>query len=99
LLLAACASGHFVPGENNAVIGSLTVPKRVLNSLQNREADRCVDIFMREDGTFGFEEYRRDHEDGKGWFPLHRYSHQIFDTAERALACAQATVEWMIAPR
>jgi hypothetical protein len=74
------------------------VSNKVLTSLENRTADRCVDIFVRDDGTFGFEEYRRDHEDGKGWFPLHRYSHQVFDTAERALAQAQSTVAWMITP-
>jgi len=28
--------------------------------------DRCVDVFARPDGTFGFEEFRRDPED-MGW--------------------------------
>lgn len=69
--------------------------QRVLNSLQNETQDRCVDIFVRADGTFGFEEYRRDHEDLSGWFPLHRYSHQVFETQERALARARSTIEWM----
>ena len=35
----------------------------VLASHQTPEADRCVDIFSRPDGTFGFEEFRRDPED------------------------------------
>lgn len=74
------------------------MPNKVLASLQNRAADRCVDIFVRDDGTFGFEEYRRDHEDGEGWFPLNRYSQQVFDTAEYALAKAKSTVAWMIVP-
>ena len=74
------------------------MPNKVLKSLQNQAADRCVDIFVRDDGTFGYEEYRRDHEDNRGWFPLHRYSHQIFDTEERALAQAQSTVAWMLVP-
>ena len=53
---------------------------------------------MRDDGTYGYEEYRRDHEDGRGWFPLHRYSHQIFDAEEHALAKAKSTVAWMLEP-
>ena len=69
---------------------------KVLTSLQNSERDRCVDIFVRADGTFGFEEYRRDPEDVSGWFPLHRYSHLVFSTAEDALAQAKSKVEWMI---
>ena len=67
----------------------------VLTSLHNSEADRCVDIFMRDDGTFGFEEYRRDHEDGKGWFPLNRYSNQVFRSQADAIARARMTVQWL----
>ena len=69
---------------------------KVLTSLENSAGDHCVDIFVRADGTFGFEEYRRDPEDVSGWFPLHRYSHQVFSTAEEALAHAKSRVAWMI---
>ena len=68
---------------------------RVLTSLQNETADRCVDIFVREDGTYGYEEYRRDVEDGKGWFPLNRYARQVFPDEAHALAQARATVAWL----
>ena len=71
---------------------------KVLESLHNSTTDRCVDIFVRDDGTFGYEEYRRDHEDGGGWFPLHRYSHQIFDTQAHAVAQAKVTVRWLLKP-
>jgi len=50
---------------------------------------------VRADGTFGFEEYRRDPEDMSGWFPLHRYSHHVFATAEDALAQAKSSAAWM----
>jgi len=50
------------------------MPTRVIASFNNPAGDHCVDIFVRDDGTFGFEEYRRDPEDMRGWFPLHRYS-------------------------
>jgi hypothetical protein len=68
---------------------------KVLTSLENSAGNYCVDIFVRTDGTFGFEEYRRDPEDVSGWFPLHRFSHQVFATAEDALAQAKSRVAWM----
>jgi hypothetical protein len=68
---------------------------RVLTSLENNAADRCVDIFVRADGTFGFEECRRDYEDAGEWFPLDKYSGLIFDTEEAALAEAKARVAWL----
>jgi len=68
---------------------------RVLTSFENDARDRCVDIFVRPDGTFGFEEYRRDPEDGTGWFPLHHYSARVFADKAAALAQAQATVAWL----
>jgi len=72
------------------------VSNRVVTSIENQTGDRCVDIFVRADGTFGFEEYRRDHEDGKGWFPINYYSQQVFDTEEDALAQAKSRVAWMV---
>jgi len=32
----------------------------VLESIENQGHNRCVDIFVRPDGSFGFEEFRRD---------------------------------------
>ena len=69
---------------------------RVVASFNSSGGDLCVDIFVRENGTFGFEEYRREPEDMRGWFPLHRYSNQIFATEQDALAKARTTVAWMI---
>lgn len=70
---------------------------RVVASIGNLEGDHCVDVFVREDGTFGFEEFRRDPEDLRGWFPLHLHSHQVFGTHEEALARAKAVVPWLAA--
>ena len=72
------------------------MPNKVLESLHNSTTDLCVDIFVRDDGTFGYEEYRRDYEDGGGWFPLHRYSHQVFSTHDQALTQAKATIQWLL---
>ena len=54
----------------------IPVALKVITVLANDAGDHCVDVFIRADGNFGFEEYRRDPEDGRGWFPLNRYSHQ-----------------------
>lgn len=35
----------------------------VLTSIETPDRQRCVDLFQRQDGTFGFEELRRDPED------------------------------------
>jgi len=85
------------PNRGVNLFSEMPAPIKVLASLENSAGDHCVDIFARADGTFGFEEYRRDPEDVSGWFSLHRYSHQVFSTAEDALAQAKSRVEWMIA--
>lgn len=71
---------------------------RVVASINNDYGDHCVDIFARDDGTFGFEEFRRDAEDMRGWFPIGRHAHRVFATDEDALAAARATVAWMAGP-
>jgi hypothetical protein len=73
------------------------MPHRVVASFNNPSGDHCVDIFVRDDGTFGFEEHRRDPEDMRGWFPLRRYSSLVLATEQDALARAKATVAWMAA--
>jgi len=84
------------PNREVNLFSEMPAPIKVLSSLENSAGDRCVDIFVRDDGTFGFEEYRKDPEDEIGWFSLHRYSYQVFVTAEDALAQAKSRVEWMI---
>ncbi len=75
------------------------VKPRVLSSIENREADHCVDIFVRDDGAFGFEEYRRDPEDLAGWFPLNRFAHLAFASEAEASAAAVSLVAWLAPPR
>jgi hypothetical protein len=67
----------------------------VLASLENPFGDYCIDVFVREDGTFGFEEFRRDPEDAGGWRSLHRYSGLVFNSRDDALARARACVAWL----
>ncbi|MGE5513985.1 MAG: hypothetical protein ACM31O_22380 [Bacteroidota bacterium] len=67
----------------------------VLASLENCEHDRCVDLFRRPDGTFGFEEFRRDVEDAGAWTPVQYYSGASYASREEALAAARCAVAWL----
>jgi hypothetical protein len=67
----------------------------VFESIENDAHDRCVDLFRRPDGTFGFEEFRRDFEDAGAWTPVQYYSGAIYRSKEEALAAATNAVPWL----
>jgi hypothetical protein len=67
----------------------------VIQSLNMPGDQVCVDLFQRPDGSYGFEEYRRDSEDGRGWFPIGHYAHRIFERIEDAKKDAVASVGWL----
>lgn len=67
----------------------------VLSSTEDAYHERCVDLFERPDGTFGFEEFRRDLEDQGRWIPTAYYSGKAFPTRDAAWASAINTVEWL----
>lgn len=69
----------------------------VLASPSTPGVDRCVDVFVRPDGTFGFEEFRRDPEDMGVWIPIAYYSAGEFETYADALSAARAAVPWLAA--
>jgi hypothetical protein len=68
----------------------------VLESHQTLDAFRCVDVFVRPDGTFGFEEFRRDPEDMGTWTPVAYFSGGVFFSGEEALAAARESVRWLV---
>ena len=68
---------------------------RILRSINGFDAATCVDFFMRPDGSFGFEEFRRDPEDSRGWFPVGGYGAQRFLQEEAAFAAALASIVWL----
>jgi hypothetical protein len=71
----------------------------VMASYENPEANRCVDIFVRADGTWGFEEYRRDPEDGGTWTRTGSFGHAIYGDRDAALHAAASRIEWLEKPR
>jgi hypothetical protein len=68
---------------------------RVLTSHQTPEGDRCVDVFWRPDGSFGFEEFRKDPEDMGAWTPVAYFSGRAFTTEDAARAAAKHVVPWL----
>ena len=68
---------------------------KVSRSIETPEGTRCVDVFERGDGSFGFEEYRREPEDPSGWYQIGFYSDQTFSSEEAALEAARASVAWL----
>ena len=67
----------------------------VVESIENFERDRCVDIFRRPDGSYGFEEFRRDPEDAGAWTPVQYYSHASHASQDEALHSALGSVAWL----
>lgn len=70
-------------------------PWRVVRNFESYDGAYCVDIFVRPDGAYGFEHFRRDVEDGGAWTPIGGYSSRTFESAQIALDSARASVGWM----
>jgi hypothetical protein len=60
------------------------------DSVNNDDHEKCVDIFYRPDGTFGFEEFRRDVEDAGEWTPLGYYSGATYASSVAAYDAAES---------
>ena len=68
---------------------------KVTRSIETQDGGRCVDLYRRPDASFGFEEYRRDPEDGSGWFAIGHHAGAAFPTEAAALAEARRRVAWL----
>lgn len=68
---------------------------KVLRSINRDDGQVCVDIFVRPDGTYGFDEYRRDPEDPRGWYSIGHHADEIFVTQDAAFASARSRIQWL----
>jgi len=68
---------------------------KVVRSINLEGALQCVDIFRRPDGSFGFELYRRDPEDGRGWYPTGFFADASFASEARAIEAACNGIPWL----
>ena len=67
----------------------------VLDSISSEDKQYCVDFFERDDGTFGFEEYRRDSDDYNQWFIIGFFGSLLFPTKKDAVEAAVRYVIWL----
>ena len=67
----------------------------VLASIETDDGAQCVDFFLREDGTYGFEQYRGEYDGPSRWQSLGKYSRLIFASGQEALDAAQQFVPWL----
>ena len=68
---------------------------KVVRSINAHGETICVDIFRRPDGSYGFDEFRRDPEDSRGWFSIGHHAGRVYQTAEAALADARKDIGWL----
>ncbi|MEQ6203841.1 hypothetical protein ABMC88_12365 [Sulfitobacter sp. HNIBRBA2951] len=69
-------------------------PHKVIHSVNLHGDNICVDVFQRADGSFGFDEFRRDAEDGRGWFSIGHHGAQRYATHGEAVQAAIRHVGW-----
>jgi hypothetical protein len=67
----------------------------VLESIENDQHDRCVDLFQRTDGTWGFQEFRRDPEDSGAWTQMAYHAAAIHPSRQAARTAALRAVTWL----
>lgn len=73
----------------------MTHENRVIHSINLDGDNICVDVFVRPDDSYGFDEFRCDPEDGRGWYSIGYHGEGRFDTSDDALAAAKRTVGWL----
>jgi hypothetical protein len=67
----------------------------VVATLHSDDAHRCVKVIKQPDGTYGFQEYRRDPEDAGGWTLVAESSGATLATECQALAAARSSIAWL----
>lgn len=67
----------------------------VVASLESADGWRCIDIVAAPDGTFRWDEWRRDPEDPRGWRATGAVSGGDFGDQSEAEADARARFHWI----
>ncbi len=66
----------------------------VLESTETEDGRRCIDIFQRPDGSFGFEEFIREPEENTGWQPVSHTAMMVFWSEEEVRRAAWLHAPW-----
>jgi hypothetical protein len=70
--------------------------KAAVKELMSQDGTRKVQIFRRDDGSFGFESWRFSDEPLEGcWIPDGRYAEHVAPTQEIAEREARSRVDWL----
>ena len=69
-----------------------------IKSIHDAEVRHCIDILRLSDGRLTYREFRRDPEDGGGWFLTGDFSHRHFLTEAAVLADAGREIAWLVGP-
>ena len=67
----------------------------VIESYQTFDGVHCVDVFSRPNGTFGYEEFRRDPEDMGAWTPIGYFSVHDYGSRDEAFEAARERISWL----
>lgn len=70
----------------------------VLSSTNSSDGTQCVDIFRRADGSYGFDVFRRDPEDPRGWYSVGYFGDRLFPSSQAAQIAARTAVSWFDDP-
>ncbi|MDB0052642.1 hypothetical protein N9F04_02765 [Ascidiaceihabitans sp.] len=68
---------------------------KVIRSVNLDGETICVDIFLRPEGTYGFDQFRRDPDDGRGWYSTGHHGEASLVTFDEVLAKAKTKVSWL----
>ena len=82
--MAADNGGADALAHVNKVVRSINAPGEMM----------CVDVFRRPDNSYGWALYRREPEDGHGWFLLSE-DRRAFQSPDTALATAGLAHDWL----
>ena len=66
----------------------------VINSINNDNNNLCIDFFIRNNKTFGNQEYRKDPENISGWYRIGNYDYKVFSNKDDAYHDAKKTIVW-----
>ncbi len=66
----------------------------VINSINNDNNNLCIDFFIRNNKTFGYQEYRKDPENTSEWYRIGNYDYKVFSNKDEAYHDAKKTIVW-----
>lgn len=89
------AARPVLSGKEGGLTAGTGAKPLVLVSHETPDGLRCVDFLRRADGSFGFEEYRRDPDDGRGWYAVGGTGDIPFASQEDMRDAARRNISWL----